>query len=107
MGVNVVTDLRIFQETCNEIKNNESLVQEACSRSLSEAERKLEETQQELAHSNQLLQEAIAEEQRRLAIMQDAKQKFRQRQRGFLKRRHGMPKPKGVWRLLLRNTKRL
>ena len=71
MGVNVVTDLRIFQETCNEIKNNESLVQEACSRSLSEAERKLEETQQELAHSNQLLQEAIAEEQRRLAIMRE------------------------------------
>lgn len=71
MGLNVVTDLRIFQETCNEIKNNESLVQDACSRSLSEAERKLEETQQELAHSNQLLQEAIAEEQYRLAIMRE------------------------------------
>ena len=71
MGRNVVTDLRIFQETCNDIRNNESLVQEACSRSLSESQQKLEETQQELAHSNQLLQEAIAEEMRRLAIMQE------------------------------------
>ena len=71
MGLNVVTDLRIFQETCNDIINSQSLVQEACSRSLSDAERKLEETQQELAHSNQLLQEAIAEEMRRLAIMRE------------------------------------
>ena len=71
MGLNVVTDLNIFQETCNEIRNSESLVHDACSRSLSEAERKLEETQQELAHSRQLLQEAIAEEMHRLAIMHE------------------------------------
>lgn len=71
MGAERVTDLGIFQQTCSAIRNNVSLVHEACCNSLSEANCKFEETQEELANSRRLLQEAIAEEQRRLLIKQE------------------------------------
>lgn len=71
MGAEVISNLSIFQETCQAINNNAALVKDSCARSLSDARRKLDETQEELANSNRLLQEAIAEEQRRLLIMQE------------------------------------
>ena len=64
MPKEIVSDLKVFQETSIYLHKNVSIIHDKCNQSLSDANRKLEETQEELAYSKRLLEEAIAEEHR-------------------------------------------